>query len=215
MQTPKLSKSIQRYVSPAILAYNKREAREKLEFIAKNYPSAHAHFDVMDGAFVQATCWCKPYHYKDLPLPKSFEVHLMVLHPERHIKAWKKRGATRAIFHWEATENPLSVIKEIRKAHIEVGIAVNPETPLSKLRLILPLVDAILIMGVHPGFAGQTFISSVKKKIKTASILAPKALLIVDGGVTAKLAPTLIRAGARQLVSTSAVYGENFQSTHK
>ncbi|MDO8490319.1 MAG: ribulose-phosphate 3-epimerase [bacterium] len=202
--------SIKRRLLPAILAYSQAEAQKKLDFIKENYPSAYLHVDAMDGKLVAATCWGKPAQLQKLAITQPFEMHLITQHPERHIAGWKKAGATRILFHIESTDNPEAVISAIKAHHMEVGVALNPDTPLDVIRLILPRIDAILVMGVVPGYAGQEFIPSVLQKIKHLRKLAPKQLIIVDGGVTLENAPRLIKAGADQLVSTSAVYGKNF-----
>lgn len=211
----KIPENIKKKLSPALLAYSKHEARAKLAFIAKYYHDSLVHIDVMDGKFVSARCWCQAKSFQTLALPQSFEVHLMVKEPQKHLAAWKKAGATRAIFHIEATTDPRGVIAAIRKHRLEVGVALNPATPLSKIALILPLVDAILVMGVVPGYAGQRFIPSTITKIRRAAALRPKKLIIIDGGVTLLNAPSLLKAGADQLVSTTAVYGKNLSPRHQ
>lgn len=210
----KIPKNIKKSLSPALLTYSKQEAGDKLAFIAKYYPNSHVHIDVMDGKFVPARCWCQAKSFQTLDLPQSFEVHLMVKEPRKYLAAWKKAGATRAIFHIEATEDPRGVIVAIRKYGMEACVALNPATALSKIALILPLVDAILVMGVVPGYAGQRFIPSTITKIRRAAALRPKKLIIIDGGVTLHNAPSLLKAGASQLVSTTAVYGKDFSPRH-
>lgn len=212
---PSIPQAIKRRLSPAILVYSQKEAQQKLAFIDQNYPSAHLHIDVMDGKFVSATCWCKPVSFQKLAIKQPFEIHLMVQKPELHIPTWKKAGATRAVFHIESTDDPELVISVIKAHHMEVAVAVNPGTSLSSIRLIFPLVDAILVMGVVPGYAGQKLIPSTIQKIKRLRKLAPKHWIIVDGGVTLENAPRLIKSGANQLVSTSAVYGKTFTKQEK
>lgn len=207
-------KTIKKSLYPALLVYSKQEARAKLAFIATHYPKHPVHIDVMDGKFVPATCWCQAKSFQTLALPRSFEVHLMVKEPQKYLAAWKKAGATRAIFHIEATEDPQGVVAAIRKHGMEACVALNPATALSKIALILPLVDAILVMGVVPGYAGQRFIPSTITKIRRAAALRPKKLIIIDGGVTLHNAPSLLKAGANQLVSTTAVYGKDFSPRH-
>ena len=65
-----------------------------------------------------------------------------------------------------------------------------------------------MIMGVVPGYAGQAFLPRIYRKISEARKMKPKIPITVDGGVTEKNAPRLLRAGAHYLVSTSAVYGK-------
>lgn len=206
-----IPKNLKKYIAPALLVYSKKESAKKLSFIYEHYPSSFVHVDVMDGIFVHATCWCKPRDFRNLRIKQSLEAHLMTFNPERRVAAWKRAGATRIIFHYEATNNPLRVIHAIKKQGLQVIIALNPKTSAGKIALLVDKVDGILFMGVNPGWAGQKFQRTVFKKIKISSALYPRKLIIIDGGVTSKNAPLLIRAGARQLVSTSAIYGsENY-----
>jgi ribulose-phosphate 3-epimerase len=134
----------------------------------------------------------------------------MTLHPEQRVAAWKRAGATRIVFHYEATTNPLRVLDTIKKYQLEAGIALNLETSSNAIELLLDRLDAILFMGIVPGLAGQPFHKEVIRKIKTFHRAYPKKLIIVDGGVSIQNAPLLIKAGARQLVSTSSIYGKQF-----
>ena len=131
----------------------------------------------------------------------------MTLRPEKRVAAWKRAGASRIVFHYEATPNPLRVIDMIEKHDLEVGIALNLETSAKKIELLLDRLDAILFMAIVPGWTGQPFQKKVIKKIQSFHRAHPKKFIIVDGGVSTENAPALIKAGARQLISTSAVYG--------
>lgn len=199
--------TLKTYFTPALLVYSKMEAEKKLSFINEHYPNAHLHVDVMDKKFVPATCWCKPVDIKKLHIKQPFEAHLMTFHPEKRVAAWKRARATRIVFHIEATDRPLAVIETIRKHRLEAAIALNPKTALKTIALLTDKVDGILFMGVTPGLTGQPFQQSVLKKIHTFHQQHPKKYIIVDGGVTSGNTRSLIDAGARQLVSTSAVYG--------
>ncbi len=208
-----IHQNLKEYFAPALLVYSKKEAEQKLAFIKEFYPSAHLHVDVMDNKFVPALCWCKPRDFKNLHVKNSFEAHLMTFHPEKRVAAWKRAGATRIVFHIESTQSPLMVIDTIKKHRLEAAVALNPKTSVKTLALLIDKVDGILFMGVAPGRAGQPFQQKVVKKIATFHNRYPKKLIIVDGGVSVENAPQLIDAGARQLVSTSAVYGKKFSHT--
>lgn len=202
-----IPKHLKKFFTPALLVYSKKEAEEKLSFIKENYPDAHLHVDVTDTKFVISSFWCKAHDIKNLNIKNSFEAHLMTFHPEKRISAWKRAGARRIIFHYEATNRPLRVIDTIKKHGLEACVALNLETSPNMIELLVAHLDAILCMGIAPGRAGQPFHSEVIRKINILHKKYPKKLIIVDGGVSAENAPLLIEAGARQLVSTSAVYG--------
>ncbi len=184
------------------------EAKKKIAFVRKHYPHNWVHIDVMDGKFVPNTCWCAPTDYASLKIKNPQEIHLMVKNPEKHIRAWKMAGAKRIVFHAEATNKPNAVITAIHRLGMEAYIAINPPTLPEKLRLLASKVDGILVMGVHPGLAGQSFIPHVITKIKKLRTKYRTTPITVDGGVTFKNAKILLKNGATGLVSTSAVYGK-------
>lgn len=198
---------LKKYFSPSVLVYSKKEAKKKLAFIGEHFPHNHLHIDAADGKFVPSTFWCAPHDFKNLRIKQSFEAHLMTLNPERRVAAWKRAGASRIIFHFEAKSHPLRVIDTIEKHHLEVGIGLNLETAPKQIELLLDRLDAILFMGIVPGWSGQSFHSEVIEKIRKFHKHHPKKFIIIDGGVSEGNAEKLLHAGARQLVSTSAVYG--------
>ncbi len=209
-------------VIPAILAKSQKEFEEKIKKIA---PHADViQIDVMDGAFVTNTTWADTKEIKKMRLPVRFEAHLMVKNPEDGaIEAWAKAGAFRIIFHIEATEKALVCVKQIKKFGREVGIAINPETPIEKIKKFLPprrhparseaemrdlFVDYVLVMGVTPGFSGQKFQPVALEKIKQIRAWAPKIKIGVDGGVDKSNAKKLYAAGANYLNAASAIFKE-------
>lgn len=198
---------LKKYFSPSVLVYSKKEAQKKLTFINDHFANNHLHIDAADGNFVPSTFWCKPHDFKKLHITQSFEAHLMTLNPERRVAAWKRAGATRIIFHYEATDNPLHVIDTIEKHQLEIGIGLNLETSTKQIELLLDRLDAILFMGIVPGWTGQPFHPEVVEKIHSFHKKHPKKFIIIDGGVSISNTQKLIDAGADQLVSTSAVYG--------
>ncbi|MEK7648510.1 MAG: hypothetical protein AAB400_01190 [Patescibacteria group bacterium] len=191
---------IRKKIIPAILAHSKKEFLHKLFLIQKYYPANRFQLDVLDGKFIPYEAWCSLSEIKKMNL-KGFDAHLMIAHPQRSFKKWKNAGADRIFFHYEAVSNPLPVLMELKRLRIKAGIALNPETPPDILPLLIPLLDAILLMGEHPGYGGQPFRKSILGKIKHVRKLAPKIPLIIDGGVTSQSASLLLKAGANQLAS--------------
>ncbi len=220
-------------VIPAILAKSQKEFEEKIKKIA---PYADIiQIDAMDGAFVPNTTWADTDVIKHLHLPVKFEAHLMVENPEAGtIEEWAKAGAFRIIFHIEATRKPEECVRQIKKFHREAGIAINPKTPIEKIKKFLPTlrhpartphpvsstgqallmrgkmrdpyVDYVLVMGVTPGFSGQKFQSIALQKIKQIRAIAPKIKIGVDGGVDKTNSKKLYAAGADYLCAASAIF---------
>src|SRR6202048_4846355 len=114
--------------------------------------------DVMDGHFVpnitmgpivvEAVRRCT-----QLPL----EAHLMITNPEYYIETFAKAGADVIIVHQEVCPHLHRVIQQIKATGKQVGVALNPSTPIWLLQDILSLLDLVLIMTVNPGFGGQDF----------------------------------------------------------
>lgn len=209
-------------VIPAILAKSQKEFKEKLDLIS---PYANIiQIDVMDGVFVPNVTWAETEKIKKMRLPMKFEAHLMVKDPEAGaIEEWAKAGAFRIIFHIEATKKASECVRQIKKYEREVGVAINPETPIEKIKKSLPSlrrparsgvemrdpkVDYILVMGVTPGFSGQKFQSIALEKIKQIRKLAPNIKIGVDGGVDKTTAKKLYVAGANYLTAASAIFKE-------
>lgn len=169
------------------------------------------HVDVMDGHFVP-NLTIGPAHVKmlkrvtDVPL----DVHLMIDNPEVQVPWYIEAGADSVTVHVEVCDDAASMLRTIRGAGVKVGISLNPETDVFALEGLLGLVDLVLVMSVHPGFGGQSFIESSPAKIAAivemckAEGAAP--LIEVDGGIGVATAPLVRAAGADVLVAGSAIF---------
>jgi ribulose-phosphate 3-epimerase len=170
------------------------------------------HLDVMDGHFVpnltMGPALCRSLHHA---LPDAFlDVHLMVADPARFVKPFADAGAHHFTFHVEVVDDPPRLADEIRAAGLTAGLAINPDTPAEAVLPHLHAFDLILVMSVHPGFSGQSFIHRVLDKARAIKPrLAPSQRLEIDGGVNASTAPAAREAGCDVLVAASAIYGSN------
>ena len=191
-------------IIPSILAATKEEFVGKVTEIFSD--TEMIQIDIMDGKFVQNTTWGTPDEILELHLPVLFEVHLMVENPEEVVGDWVRVGAHRIIFHIEATKNPGLVIEKIRPFGREVGIAINPETPIAALSEWLHLIDYVLVMGVTPGASGQKFQSKVLAKIREIKKIRPGLKVGVDGGVNFDTAKEIAAAGADAINAASAIF---------
>ena len=148
-----------------------------------------------------------------------FDVHLMIEEPGRYIEEFKKSGADMLTVHAEACKHLDSTLREIRKAGMKVGVAINPGTPVSQLECVLDLVDMVLIMTVNPGYGGQSYIAKMDDKIKELrAIINEKGLDIdieVDGGISAKNVAHVKECGANVFVAGSAVFNGDIASSAK
>ena len=169
------------------------------------------HVDVMDGHFVP-NLTIGPAHVKmlkrvtDVPL----DVHLMIDNPEVQVPWYIEAGADSVTVHVETCDNAVSMLRSIRDAGAKAGLSLNPETDPTQLAGLLDLVDMVLVMSVHPGFGGQSFIESSPAKIAAivemckAEGAAP--LIEVDGGIGVGTAPLVSAVGADVLVAGSAIF---------
>jgi len=194
-------------VVPAILAKSQKEFKSKLDKVLPF--SDFIQLDIMDGKFVPNKTWGNPKALADLAAVVDYEVHLMVANPEKVIEKWAKVGASRIIFHIEATNDIDGCINLIEKHKKETGIAINPETPVVKIKKIFPKINYVLVMGVSPGFSGQKFQPKILMKIKKIRTLAPKIKIGVDGGVGPENAKAIKAAGANYLCAASGIFDAN------
>lgn len=169
------------------------------------------HIDVMDGIFVPNISFGMPVikairSYTD----KFFDVHLMIKEPIRYIKEFKDAGSELLTIHVEACENVKETIDAIHAEGMKVGVACNPETDVAEILPYIEDVEMVLIMTVHPGFGGQSYIDECTDKVKVVREAANEKgldlLIQVDGGVTLENVSVPIEAGADVIVAGSAVY---------
>lgn len=166
------------------------------------------HIDVMDGHFVPNITIgpvVVKYIRKVTRLP--LDVHLMIENPEKFIDDFVRAGSDMITLHIEAiSKAKLKMQKAKLKAKgIKLGISLNPNTPLNRIKDVLKYIDFVLVMSVHPGFSGQEFIPAVLGKIRKLRSLFDGDIS-VDGGVNHKVAAKLIKAGANILASGSYIF---------
>jgi ribulose-phosphate 3-epimerase len=144
--------------------------------------------------------------YTKLP----FDVHLMISPVEKYIKDFADAGADIITIHPEATDNIERCVKTIKSLGKKAGVSLNPKTPISSLEKVIDTLDLILVMSVHPGFAGQSFMPEVLSKVKELrKIINAKGLktdLEIDGGINFETGTLAIKAGADVLVSGTTIF---------
>lgn len=175
------------------------------------------HIDVMDGQFVPNISFGAVVMQSLRPYTKLFfDVHLMIVEPERYIEDFVKAGADSVTIHVEATKDPAAVLKQIRALGVKAGISLNPETPVEKVLPFADLADMILVMSVHPGRGGQKYIPASDEKLRILrEKLGPDYLIEVDGGICRDNIRHVTECGANVLVAGSAVYGGNITDACK
>lgn len=169
------------------------------------------HIDVMDGSFVPNISFGLPVVQAIRPLTdKFFDVHLMIVNPTNFIDAFVDAGADLINFHYEAEIHIDRAVEMIKSRGVKAGITLNPATPVSVLKSILPKLDMVLIMSVNPGFGGQSFIPYTLDKVRELREMAeevnPSLLIEIDGGMSADTIKSAVDAGVDVVVAGSAVY---------
>ena len=170
------------------------------------------HVDVMDGHFVPNITIGPPVVAS---LRKAVEapldVHLMIENPDQCIPAFVDAGADWISVHQEACRHLHRSLELVRKLGAQVGVVINPATPVETLSEVLDLVDFVLVMSVNPGFGGQKFIPGSLDKLRQLVTMrharGANFRLEVDGGIALDTIGDAVRAGAEVLVAGNAVFG--------
>lgn len=197
-------------VAPSLLSADFADLKSAVQLVDHS-PAPWLHLDVMDGVFVPNISFGLPVIKAIRPhTRKTFDVHLMIVSPEKFINEFSDAGADRLTVHYEACTHLHRTVQAIRAAGMKPGVAINPHTPVAALADIIADIDLVCVMSVNPGFGGQKFIAHTYRKLAELRALREErgasALIEVDGGVGLENARELAESGADVLVAGNSVF---------
>jgi len=198
---------------PAILT-DDPEALERMVRQAETFTN-FAQIDIMDGQFVPSLSitW---QDLASISINLTWEAHLMVMYPEDYLEGFRQAGAQKVIFHYEANNSPQEVISQARNMGLEVGLAINPETPVTAIAHLINDIDSILLLSVNPGFYGSQFIPEVMDKVAELHHVRPDLEIGMDGGINESNIAEIAQSGVDVICVGSAIFrqpqpAESFQ----
>lgn len=170
------------------------------------------HIDVMDGVFVPNISFgpdVVEMARDAVSIPLS--VHLMIVRPDRYVTRFLDAGADSLLIHIESECDVPETLERIKELGARPGITVNPETPPEMVFPVIPSVDEILCMTVHPGYGGQAFMAEVLPKLRTLrnyanSIGRTDLRILVDGGINVETARRCAAQGADSMIAGTSLY---------
>ncbi|MFU8624590.1 ribulose-phosphate 3-epimerase [Raoultella ornithinolytica] len=204
-------------ILPSIFGANILSLQDELRFLEEENTEI-LHVDLMDGTFVNNIAF-GPNQISAMKKASkmTFDVHMMLANPERHIDDVINTGAEMISVHYESTPHVHFILQKIKNAGRKAGVVINPGTPESVLEYLLDDIDYILIMTINPGQPGQTFIEKSLEKIKkTREMIAGRHIQIeVDGGVNLEIAKKVQEAGADLIVVGGALFNDNPKASYQ
>jgi ribulose-phosphate 3-epimerase len=196
-------------IAPSLLAADFADLGKEVARIEPHVDMLH--LDIMDGHFVPNISFGMPV-ITSLRSRTSllFDCHMMTTNPDVYFDELREAGGDLAMIHVEAISDPTAAASKARAAGLGFGLVLNPPTPFAAVEPFMELADMILVMSVHPGFGGQSFMPEVLAKTESARKWVDEHGLSVDiqidGGITPETARLAGQAGANVFVAGTAIF---------
>jgi ribulose-phosphate 3-epimerase len=196
-------------IAPSLLAADFADLGDEVARIEPHVDMLH--LDIMDGHFVPNISFGMPV-IKSLRSRTSllFDCHMMTTNPDVYFDELRKAGGDLAMIHIEAISDPTAAASKARAAGLGFGLVLNPPTPFAAVEPFMELADMVLVMSVHPGFGGQSFMPEVLAKTESARKWVDEHGLSVDiqidGGINPETARLAGQAGANVFVAGTAIF---------
>ncbi|MFA5360583.1 MAG: hypothetical protein WC320_01235 [Candidatus Paceibacterota bacterium] len=163
--------------------------------------------DIADGKFTAWKTWNSPEALKKIKkIERKFELHLMVYNPQEVIPYWLEILPKRIIIHLETIKNFALLDNLCRTKEVELGVAINPETPFEAIDNYLDKVNFVTILGVSPGPSGQKFHWFVLDRVKKIKSNYPKIQCEIDGGINEDNIEKVKKSGVDFIAIGSAIF---------
>ena len=196
-------------IAPSLLAADFADLGQEVARIEPHVEMLH--LDIMDGHFVPNISFGMPV-IKSLRSRTSllFDCHMMTTNPDVYFDELREAGGDLAMIHIEAISDPTAAASKARAAGLGFGLVLNPPTPFAAVEPFMELADMVLVMSVHPGFGGQSFMPEVLGKTESARKWVDEHGLSVDiqidGGINLETARLAGQAGANVFVAGTAIF---------
>ncbi|EFC2238761.1 ribulose-phosphate 3-epimerase [Escherichia coli] len=204
-------------ILPSIFGADILRLKDEIHFLEEEQTEI-LHVDLMDGTYVSNIAF-GPNQIAAMKKASSmsFDVHMMLANPERHIDDVINTGAEMISVHYESTPHVHYIIQKIKKAGRKAGVVLNPGTPESVIEYLLDDIDYILLMTINPGQPGQTFIHKSLEKIRnTKKMISARDIQIeVDGGVNLDNVKQVKEAGADLIVVGGALFNKQPRESYQ
>ena len=155
-------------IAPSILSADFSDLKSDIQMVNES-EADWFHVDIMDGVFVPNISFGMPV-LKSINqyATKTLDVHLMIINPEKYTEKFAELGSDILTIHYEVSKDTLSEsLKSIKNKGMKAGVAINPDTDIFVLEKYIHEIDLVCVMGVFPGFSGQTFIEATYERCRS------------------------------------------------